>query len=213
MKGATERDRRSFLYRKHEEAKLVFSECIKFRKNVLKEVAHADNPPVPLSVKEAVELTLCPKPEGNEFHKFSCINRERVNCGTRLFRLLLEESSERGMVKWRRFDYVETRKLTSSGEKQKKIALVQKDTPPKGLFQYFKLLDAYPHQQFMAVWHKKQLDDLLENLPTGNVVCNHDYSESCACRGQNEVQSQYLDVNKASLHITVMFRHATMEAS
>ena len=62
-----------------------------------------------------------PKPEGNEF-------------------------SERGMVKWRRFGYVETGKLTSSGEKQKKIALVQKETLPKELFQYFiKLLDAYPN--------------------------------------------------------------------
>ena len=117
MKGARERDWRSCLCRKHEEAKLIFRECIKFRKSVLNEATHADNPPVPLSVKEGVELTLCPKPEGNEFHKFSCINRERVNCGTHLFSLLPEESSERGMVKWRRFDYVETGKLTSSGEK------------------------------------------------------------------------------------------------
>ena len=64
----------------------------------------------------------------------------------------------------------------------------------------------------MALWQRKQLDDLLENLPLGHVVCIHDYSESYACRGQNEIQSQYFDVNKASLHITVMFRHATMEA-
>ena len=104
VKGATERDRRSCLYRTHEEAKLVLSECIEFRKNVLKEVNHADNPPVSLSVTEAVELTLCPKPEGNKFRKFCCINRERDNCGTLLFRLLPEESSERGMVKWRRFE-------------------------------------------------------------------------------------------------------------
>ena len=64
----------------------------------------------------------------------------------------------------------------------------------------------------MAIWQKKQLDDLLENLPTEHVVCIHNYSESYACRGQNEIQSQYFDVNKASLHITVMFCHATMKA-
>lgn len=104
-------------------------------------------------------------------------------------------------------------KVTSSGEQQKKIALVQKETSPKELFLYFiELLDTYPHHQFMAIWQRKQLDDLLENLPLGHVVCVHDYSESYACRGQNEIQSQYFDVNKASLHITVMFRHATMEA-
>ena len=213
VKGARERDRRSCLCRKHEEARLVFNECVKFRKNVLKEAAHADSPPVPSSLTEAVELTLCPKPEGSEFHKYCCISRTCEHCGTHLFRLLPEESSENGSVKWKRFEYVASGKVTSSGEQQKKIALVQKETSPKELFQYFiELLDTYPHHHFMAIWQRKQLDDLLENLPLGHVVCVHDYSESYACRGQNEIQSQYCDVNKASLHITVMFRHATMEA-
>lgn len=80
MKGARERDRRSCLCRKHEEARLVFNKCIKFTRNVLKEAARADNPPVPLLLTEAVDLTLCPKPEGREFHKFCCINRTCVTC-------------------------------------------------------------------------------------------------------------------------------------
>ena len=46
VKGARERGRRSCLCRKHEEARLVFNECVKFRKNMLKEAAHADTPPV-----------------------------------------------------------------------------------------------------------------------------------------------------------------------
>lgn len=213
VKGARERDRQSCLCRKHEEARLVFNECVKFRKNVLKEAAHADSPPVPSSLTEAVEPTLCPKPEGSEFHKYCCISRTCDHCGTYLFRLLPEESSENGSVKWKRFECVASGKVTSSGEQQKKIALVQKETSPKELFLYFiELLDTYPHHQFMAIWQRKQLDDLLENLPLGHVVCVHDYSESYACRGQNEIQSQYFDVNKASLHITVMFCHATMEA-
>ena len=61
VKGARERDRRSCLCRKHEEARLVFNECVKFRNNVLKEAAHAETPPVPSSLTEAVELTLCPQ--------------------------------------------------------------------------------------------------------------------------------------------------------
>lgn len=145
VKGARERDRRSCLCRKHEEARLVFNECVKFRKNVLK-AAHADSPPVPSSLTEAVELTLCPKPEGSEFHKYCCISRTCEHCGTHLFRLLPEESSENGSVKWKRFEYVASGKVTSSGEQQKKIALVQKETSPKELFQYFiELLDTYPH--------------------------------------------------------------------
>ena len=62
-------------------------------------------------------------------------------------------------------------KVTSSGEQQKKIALVQKETSPKELFQYLiELLDTYPHHQFMAILQRKQLADLLENLPLGHVV-------------------------------------------
>ena len=100
--------------------------------------------------------------------------------------------------------------MTASGEQQKKIALVQKETSPKELFHFFiKLLEDYPYHQFMAIWQRKQLD-LLENLPLGHAVCIHDYSESYSCRGQNEIQSQYFDVNKASLHISALFRHASM---
>ena len=66
-----------------------------------------------------------------------------------------------------------------------------------------------PYHQFMAIWQRKQLDEQLETLPLGHAVCIHDYSESYSCKGQNEIQSQYFDVNKASLHITVLFRHAS----
>ena len=52
---------------------------------------------------------------------------------------------------------------------------------------------------------------LIDNLPLGHVVCIHDYSESYSCRGKNETQSEFFDINKASLHITVLFRHATLE--
>lgn len=82
MKAARERDRRSCLCRKHEEARLVFN--VKFRKNLLKEAVNADNPPLPMSLSKAVEMTLCPKPEGSEFHKFGCVNQTCDNCGTPL---------------------------------------------------------------------------------------------------------------------------------
>ncbi|KAK2564186.1 hypothetical protein P5673_012428 [Acropora cervicornis] len=119
----------------------------------------------------------------------------------------MSQSSGSALIMW----HLE---VTSSGEQQKKIALVRKETLPKELLQYLiELLDTYRHHQFMAIWQRKQLDDLLENLPLGHVVCIHDYSKSYACKGQNEIQFQYLDVNKASLHITVMFHHATMEAA
>ena len=60
----------------------------------------------------------------------------------------------------------------------------------------------------MARWQHEQLDSLLDNLPLKHVVCVHDYSEGYACRSQDEIQSEYFDVAKVSLHITILHRHA-----
>jgi len=34
----------------------------------------------------------------------------------------------------------------------------------------------------------------------------HDYSENYACHHQNEMQSQYFDLGKVSLHVTILYR-------
>ena len=60
----------------------------------------------------------------------------------------------------------------------------------------------------MARWQNEQLDSLLDNLPLKHVVCVHDYSEGYACRSQDEIQSEYFDVAKVSLHITILHCHA-----
>ena len=79
---------------------------------------------------------------------------------------------------------------------------MQKETCPKELFQYIiQLLEDYPYHQFMAIWQKKQLDEVLETLPLGHNVCIHDYPESYSCRGQNEIQSQYFDVNHDEMQV------------
>ena len=46
---------------------------------------------------------------------------------------------------------------------------------------------------------------LLENLALDQAVCIHDYSEGYACRFQDEIQSQYFDVNKVSLRVTINY--------
>ena len=61
----------------------------------------------------------------------------------------------------------------------------------------------------MAKWQHDQLDILLEYLPLDHVVAIHDYSEGYTCRLQDETQSEYFDVAKVSLHVTILYRHAT----
>ena len=97
--------------------------------------------------------------------------------------------------------------------KWKKIALVEKNTGPKELFDYFmQLLGQFPYHSFLAKCQREQLDSLLENLPLDQAVCIHDYSEGYSCRFQDEIQSQYFDVNTVSLHVTILYRHSTAEA-
>ena len=60
----------------------------------------------------------------------------------------------------------------------------------------------------MAKWQRDHMDNLIENLPKDEVICVHDYSEGYSFRQQDELQSEYFDVAKVSLHITILYRHA-----
>ena len=55
-----------------------------------------------------------------------------------------------------------------------------------------------------------QFDSPKENLPI-NVLCVHDYSENYEGSYQEEVQSQYFSKTEASIHVTILYRHASQE--
>jgi len=209
VKPAKERDRRLCLCRKHVETKIVFYTCMKFHQGITKEADNNNGYPVLKTVTEAAAKTLCPKQEDQLFHDIKCLERQCDLCGVDASPLLLEEMATEGSVCWSCYEYVSTRKFLSNGQEKEKIALVQKETPPSEFFKYFQeLLSTYPSHSFMARWQRDQLDNLLENLPLGHVVCMHDYSEGYAWRQQDEIQSEYFDVAKVSLHVTILHRHA-----
>lgn len=73
VKKARERDRKSCLCRKHVETQLFFSTCMKFRKAAMKTSVWEDTSVlVPTLLSEAVESTLCPKPESASFNNIKC---------------------------------------------------------------------------------------------------------------------------------------------
>ena len=113
---------------------------------------------------------------------------ECLRCSVDEIKLLPEETSDEGEVVWKRYEYVRTGKMGPDGKEQKKIALVQKKTPPKELFNNYliQLLGPYPYHSFLAKWQKEQFDNLIEHLPANHAVCVHDYSENYACHHQNE---------------------------
>jgi len=118
-----------------------------------------------------------------------------------------EEVVNNHEVKWNRYDYVPTGKLTSDGEEMKKVSLVEKCTGPKKLFDYFlQFLGGFPYHSLLAKWQREQLDSLLVNLPLDKAAYIHDYSKGYVCTFQDEIQSQYFDV-KVSLHVKVLYWH------
>lgn len=89
----------------------------------------------------------------------------------------------------------------------KKISLVNKETAPKEIFDYIKgLLATFPYHALLAKWQRAQFEVLLENLPSDRAVCVHDYSQNYGCRAQNELQPQYFNMKKVSIHVTVFYK-------
>ena len=210
IRAAKEKDRRSCLCRKHVETQIVFKDCLKFWKNACRKSGRNDVS-IPSTLTEAADLTLCEKQNDQPYHKLKCLNRDCDQCGVDKFVLLTEELSEdtEEQVIWKHYAYVGTGKFLANGQEKKKIALITKQTPPSELLQYFAdLLKEYPYHSFMAKWQREQMDNLIEHLPLNEVVCVHDYSEGYSCRQQDELQSEYFDVAKVSLHITILYRHA-----
>ena len=166
--------------------------------------------PLFTSLTEAVYTTLCPKRQDARYYNLACMQRQCNECGTSKFELAESEKSNT-VVTWKRYEYIEVSDKRRPGEVQKKIALMGKETPASELFQYFlKLLGDYTYHSFMAKWQKEQFENLLANLPQNHVLCVHDFSDNYSCRYQHEIQLQFFDQNKISIHVSILYRHSNL---
>ena len=203
---ARPQDRNSCCCRQHVEIRMLFRSCMDYRRNIVSnDEERSRRFKVYDSLNELVDETLCEN-QGNEFQS-ECLQRSCRHCGTKRFQLLPEESARTdssGTVKWQKFVYVEV------GDK-KKLQLVEMQTCPGEMFFYFiELLEKFPAHRFRAKWQHEQLQNLLDNLPFGHVCCIHDYSENYSCQHQDQIQSCYYGQTQASLHVTVLHRHALL---
>ena len=83
------------------------------------------------------------------------LKRECKDCGVDKLVLLPEEKEGAGNheVKWKWYEYIPTGKLTADGKEMKKIALVEKNTGPKELFDYLmQLLGQFAYHSFLTKW-------------------------------------------------------------
>ncbi|CAH3148945.1 unnamed protein product, partial [Pocillopora meandrina] len=148
------------LCRKHVECKIVFDSCMKYRKSIQNNEVQAFN-----FLTEAVESTLCEKPEDSSYSSLDCLTRSCDKCGVKNFKTAAEEMSETE-VKWKRYEYITKKKEN-------------------------------PLEQF---------DHLMTNLPLNHIICVHDFSENYTCRSQDEIQSEYFDPVKVSIHVSIVYR-------
>ena len=211
--AACRRDRITCLCRKHQELRMVFMSCAKFRAQC-QSAGTIDKNSFPAfeSCSQVVNTTLCPKED--TYHKISCLTRNCDTCGVGKLKLSdteLDKSDSAPTIKWQKYGYIDAG-IKEDGSKIRKISLINMETKPGELFEYFKeLLGSYPHHDFMAKWQRDQYDILKQSLPFGCVLCVHDYSENYQCTHQNEIQSLYFAKAEASLHVTVLFRHSEAE--
>jgi len=129
--------------------------------------------------------------------------------GPEKFQLSHKETSN-FVVPWKRYEDVSV--PVKSGEERRKIALVTKATPATKLCSYFRqLLKDYPYHSFKGKWQKEQFENLLDNLYPDNSICVHDFSENYTCSSKDEIQSEYFDPHKMSIHVSIVYRHASLQ--
>lgn len=200
---ARTKERNSCCCRAHVEAQLLCKSCMRFRQTLKRD----DDFPIFTHLTDLVNVTLCDRNEERKYHDKNCLDRKCQNCGTKKMLLSPKETNKDTdmRVRWERFEYV------LIGDKRK-LQLVQKETSPAEMFEYFiLLLESYPAHQFRANWQNAELKNLLENLPCGHMCCVHDYSENYSCQHQDQIQSLYYGQVQVSIHVTILYRHAIKE--
>ena len=210
---ARPRDRESCCSRAHVEIRMLFKACMSFRREVLKGKPDGEKESFPIyeHLTDLVEETMCDRGDAS-YHRLSCINRQCEECGTGVLKLMPEEedtSPSASKVNWQRFEYVA---LTTEKEEKRRLKIVTKNTTAGEMFGYFKvLLDSFTAHQFRAKWQLEQMKKTVDSLPAGHVCCVHDYSENYSCQYQDQIQSLYFSQAQASIHVTILHRHAIKE--
>ena len=199
------KDRNTCCCRKHVEARLLFRKCMDYNRRTYRAHLLCDH------LSDVVNTTMCPKPEGSQYHRIECIRRTCDDCGVDKSPIFTEPLSENvDTVSGERYDYV--RVFMKGNCDKKKLMLVQKKTPPVELFLYFiDALHTYTEHQFSALWQQDQLSALKSSLPMNHCLVIHDFSKNYRCIEKQELQSTYFGKTEVSLHVSVIYRHAVLE--
>ena len=160
-------------------------------------------------VDKLVEITVCPKQEGDKYHRKECLNRDCDHCGVNRLDTLYEpinaaHAAEEHEVTWRHWANVEycqpgKRPSTRKTLLTKTTGLVElKDA----LKQDISTLSSH---LLNANWQKNCFHNLSKKVPENSVVVHMDFSENYATFYQQEISSAHWMKNLVTVHPIVAF--------
>ena len=207
IREARPKDRITCCCRYHLEMRSLFRTCMDFRRKHVVSETHT----VYENMSSMCSDTLCAPDENGNFNR-SCLERECPNCGiTDNFFHDTELSTDETTptVKWEQFEYKD---IEYKGRTIRKLLLTKKTTKAGEMFAHMKdILRTFPAHNFRAKWQHNQFSALLENLPINHCITVHDFSENFKCSEKVEIQSNYFSKTEATLHVTLLYRHAALE--
>ena len=203
-------DRNTCCCRSQVEMRMVFASCMNFlRKTLLTSHDACDNQfSVYKHLTDLVEETLSNLMKAKIITRTVCtdhvMNAARQNSTScmrnSVWTRMRQKSSGMDLNTWQMMPPTKE----SSSWQQRKLRL------ERCSHQLPEVSNPFLHISFVPTGNTSKWKNLLENLPRDHVCCVRDYSENYSCQHQDQLQSLYFSQTQASIHITILHRHAML---
>ena len=160
-------------------------------------------------IYKLIELSVCPKQEGEDYHQKECLTRECVDCGVELLDALYEEATAPNAeaeqeITWR---YWSNAQYCQPGKRPStRKTLLTKTTSLVDLRDALKEdVHTLSSHLLNAYWQKNCFQAISKKVPEKGVVLHMDFSENYSTFYQQEVSSAHWVKNLVTVHPTVAF--------
>lgn len=155
---------------------------------------------------EAVNATLCPMQEGEQFHEKSCIYRECDSCGIRkLERVLQIVANDKSIYQWYKWDTVVRPLAQGHGNHKKKGLVTVTGSGNDIVTEFNRDLEHMSLHLFTATWQHRQFSEILTRLAADMVVMVLDFGKNYNCFYQDEAQSAHWAADQVTIHPIVTY--------
>ncbi|XP_071122434.1 uncharacterized protein [Mytilus edulis] len=153
---------------------------------------------------EAVNKTLCPKPNGALYHKRECIYRDCSSCGVSMLNELVKQiCDEKCTLTWYKWDTI-TRKVGTKITSKKGLKCLT-GSGSELIAELKKELTELSIHLFVATWQHRQFSHITSNLQPQMVVMVLDFGQNYTCFYQDEAQSAHWSAEQVTVHPSICY--------